>query len=281
MIRKTHSFEYKGKVLVERAIIQPPITHERVFQNQGCFMYIKNTSANVHSSLEKLKVESREAVLFQCDTFFVEFLKNDKEVEVIAFHLYPDVLKQIYEKELPTKIIEDAFNVKAKKIVDSEIISEFIKSFEFYFQNPTLVNDDLLELKIKELILLLIQSKNVESVLELVKNLYSTSTINIKEVIELHLHSNLAAKDIAKLCQMSLSTFKREFKKLFNDTPLNYITKRRIEKAEHLLRISDLSISEIAYELGYNDPQYFARMFKKHTSLTPTIYRAQFIKYHQ
>lgn len=278
MIRKTHSFKYKNKVIIERAIVKPPLTHERVFQNQGCFMYIKDSGAILHSSQEKVNLESKEAVLFQCDTFFVEFVENDKEVEVIAFHLYPEILKKIYEKELPLTIIENALNVKSKRIVNSKIISKFIESLEFYFENPTLVDDDLLELKIKELVLLLIKSKNVESVFELIKNLYSTKTINIKEIMETHLYSNLAIEDFAKLCQMSLSTFKRAFKKEFDVTPLIYITNKRIEKAEKLLRASEMTIGDVAYEVGYNDPQYFARIFKKNTDVTPSMYRTQFRK---
>lgn len=262
-------------MLIERAIVKPPLTHERIFQNQGCFMYIKNSSATLHSSQEKINFDSKEAILLQCDTFFVEFVESEKEVEVIAIHLYPEILKKIYEKDLPTTIINNAVNVKSRRLVDSQIISKFIESLEFYFQNPILVDDDLLELKIKELVLLLIKSKNVESVLELIRNLYSSKATNLKDIIELHLYSNLAIEDLAKLSQMSLSTFKREFKKEFNDTPLKYITAKRIEKAENLLTLTEMSVSAIAYEIGYSDPQYFTRIFKKNIGSTPTIYRTQ------
>lgn len=280
MIKKTHSFKYKNNIILERAIIKPPLTHERIFQNQGCFMYIKNSDANLHSAQEKVKIESKEAILFQCDTFFIEFLseKKEEEVEVIAIHLYPDILKEIYENELPNTIIENTLTAKSKKIVGSEIISKFIESLDFYFENSTLVNDDLLELKIKELVLLLIQSNNVESVLELIKNLYSSRLTNLKDIISLHIYSNLGIEELAKLCQMSLSTFKREFKKEFNTTPLQYITAKKLKKAESLLSIAEMTISEIAFETGYNDPQYFTRIFKKNNGITPTMYRAQLAK---
>lgn len=278
MINKTHAFEYKNKILIERAFVKPPLKHERIFQNQGCFMYIKNSDVNFHSSQEKLKILSKEAILFQCDSFFVEFLSTraEEEVEVIAIHLYPDILKQIYANELPNTIIEDSLNTKSKKIVDSQMISKFIESLDFYFDNPNLVNDDLLELKIKELVLLLIQSNNIESVLELIKNLYSSKLTNFKDIIALHTYSNLGMEDFAKLCQMSLSTFKREFKKEFDTTPLKYFTGKRIKKAESLLRNGEMTISEIAFETGYNDPQYFARTFKKNKGITPTEFRTQF-----
>ena len=114
--------------------------------------------------------------------------------------------------------------------------------------------------------------------MELIKNLYSTKTTNIKDIVDLHLYSNLSINDLARLCQMSLSTFKREFKKKLNVTPLNYITNKRLEKAQRLLRISTQTISEIAHEIGYNDPQYFTRIFKKHTEYTPSAYRDRYKK---
>ena len=102
------------------------------------------------------------------------------------------------------------------------IIAKFIESLEFYFENPALVNNDLLELKIKELILLLVQSKNVDSILELITDLYSSKTVNLKKIIDLHLYSNLSVEDLAKLSNLSVSSFKREFKKEFNDSPNNF-----------------------------------------------------------
>ncbi|MFD1551043.1 AraC family transcriptional regulator [Putridiphycobacter roseus] len=280
MITKTHAFTYKNEILIERAIVKPPLTHERIFQNQGCFMYIKNADATFHSSQEKVKIESKEAILFQCDAYFIEFLneRNEDEVEVIAIHLYPDILKQIYENELPNTIIEDALNTQSKKIVDSKMISKFIESLDFYFENPSLVNDDLLELKIKELVLLLIQSKNIESVLELIKNLYTSRLTDFKDIIALHTYSNLGMEELALLCQMSLSSFMRAFKKEFETTPIKYITNKRLKKAENLLRNAEMTISEIAFETGYNDPQYFTRIFKKNTGKTPTEFRAQHSK---
>jgi len=160
--------------------------------------------------------------------------------------------------------------------VDKLVLSKFIESLEFYFQNPSLVNDDLLELKIKELILLLVQTKNVDSILELITELYSTKTTSLKEVIQLHIYSNLSVEELAKLSQMSLSSFKRAFKKQFNDSPSNYINSAKLKKAKELLSFSELSISAIAYEVGFNDPLYFTRLFKKKEGLPPSSYRTNF-----
>ena len=192
---------------------------------------------------------------------------------MIAIHLYPEILKKLYINELPAIIEQQSQNRQNKHIVDQEIVTRFISSLEFYFDNPILVNNDLIELKIKELILLLLQTKNIDSVLELINGLYSPKVTNLKDVINLHKYSNLSMEELSSLCHMSLSSFKREFKKQYNDSPSNYINNEKLKKAKELLSISDLTISDIAYEVGINDPQYFTRLFKKKEGISPSSYR--------
>jgi len=88
------SFKYKGRSLIEKAIIKPPLKHERIFHNQGCFLYFKNSAGRLNAAKEKIEIAAQEAVLFQCDTYFVEIIGETKatEIEVFAFHLYPEIL---------------------------------------------------------------------------------------------------------------------------------------------------------------------------------------------
>ena len=61
--------------------------------------------------------------------------------------------------------------------------------------------------------------------------------------------------------------------KTFGLPPLQYINKKKVERAELLLITEDLSNKEIAYDLGYNEHSYFIRLFKKVTGITPMAYR--------
>lgn len=277
MVISRNTFDYQGQVLIEKVKILPPFRYEAIFQNTGCFIYFKEKGPKLLSSDVNVQVKGNEAVLLKCGNHFIDLLREteDNQIEVIVFHLFPDVLKKLYTGDLP-KIIEKKSKSKSSQVVaSSNVIAKFIESLEFYFQNPSLVNNDLLELKIKELILLLIQSKNVNSILELVADLYSTNTVQIKEVIELHLFSSLKLEELAKLCHLSLSSFKREFKKEFDDSPTNYINNRRLDKAKELLNITDLSIGEIAYEIGFKDSLYFTRLFKNKIGMPPSTYRKE------
>lgn len=275
MILKREKFEYQNETLIERVIISPPHKYEAMFQNEGCFIYVKGADSKFLSSENNLTLKENQAVLLNCGTYFVEWLKktNNESIEVIAFHLYPKLLKKIYQHELPKSLLKTTRKTQIKKIVPENTISKFVESLIFYFRNPKLVNEDLLELKIKELILLLVQTKNSESILEIISELYSPNLINFKKVIELHLYENLSIEELAKLCNLSLSSFKRQFKATFQDSPTNYINRRKIEKSKEILKVSNFSISEVSFNVGIQDPQYFTRLFKKSTGVTPSYFR--------
>ena len=277
MILARSTFKYRNQILIEKIRIRTPFRYETTFQNSGCFIYFKEQGPKLLSSENNVQIKEKEAVLLKCGNHFLDLLRkrDTDEVEVIVIHLFPEVLKKLYISELPAIIEKQTDNKRSQVVASSDVIARFIDSLEFYFQNPSLVNNDLLELKIKELILLLVQSKNMNSILELIADLYSPKTVQLKEIIELHLFSNLKLEQLAKLCNQSLSSFKREFKKEFNDSPTNYIIGKKIEKAKKLLSMTKWSINEIAYEVGFQDQLYFTRLFKKRTGTTPSNFRLE------
>jgi len=91
-------------------------------------------------------------------------------------------------------------------------------------------------------------------------------------------HLNNAAitiQQLAELFGMSQRNFTRRFRKATNTTPLKYLQNQRLLEAKELLQNSNLSISEIAYRVGYIDVSYFTKLFKELFSTTPKQYRTQ------
>lgn len=78
---------------------------------------------------------------------------------------------------------------------------------------------------------------------------------------------------LAQRFGMSTRTFNRRFKSALGQTPLDYLQEVRINTARDLLKTSNLSISEIADRIGYQDTGYFTSLFKKKLSITPNAYR--------
>jgi AraC-like DNA-binding protein len=99
---------------------------------------------------------------------------------------------------------------------------------------------------------------------------------DIKKVIELMYKSynkNYSAEEYAKYCNLSLYRFIHKFKQYTGMTPIDYITKIRVNAAKELLVNSTYNISEIASIVGYENPLYFSRVFKKVTGIPPSKYK--------
>lgn len=91
--------------------------------------------------------------------------------------------------------------------------------------------------------------------------------------IDEHLDTAISLGTLASTACMSKAYLIRMFRLGFGQTPIEYINRRRVEKAQLLLLTTDMPVKEIAYTLGFADNSYFSRIFKKHTGHTPTNYR--------
>ncbi len=94
-----------------------------------------------------------------------------------------------------------------------------------------------------------------------------------KDYIQAHLNEKLSLEAIAATIGMSQYHFCRVFKETTGLTPWQYVIKKRIELAKRLLKTPQLSIVEISYQLGYSTPAQFTNFFRKHTGISPSIYR--------
>ncbi|MCI5668838.1 MAG: helix-turn-helix domain-containing protein [Oscillospiraceae bacterium] len=72
---------------------------------------------------------------------------------------------------------------------------------------------------------------------------------------------------------MSACWFIRSFRETVKQTPMQYILSLRMSNAQSLLEATDCNITEIAAAVGYDDPLYFSRLFRRHTGFSPTEYR--------
>lgn len=85
--------------------------------------------------------------------------------------------------------------------------------------------------------------------------------------------NDICLKEVAEQFDMSARTFNRRFKQATDKTPLEYLQNIRLGTAQDLLKESNLSVAEISYRVGFNDPGYFSALFKKRISLNPRDYR--------
>lgn len=96
--------------------------------------------------------------------------------------------------------------------------------------------------------------------------------------IETYYHEKLSLSQIAAYAGLSPTHFQKVFKETMNISPTSYVTNHRMSKAKELLLISNLSITDIVYQTGFESNAYFSYVFKKHMGMSPTEYRQVHLK---
>ncbi|MBS1518459.1 MAG: helix-turn-helix transcriptional regulator [Bacteroidetes bacterium] len=100
-----------------------------------------------------------------------------------------------------------------------------------------------------------------------------------KEFIDLEYSSDLNLEKISKHACLSRFHFLRIFKSVYKQTPHQYLTKKRIERAVDLLRVTDMSVTDICFEIGFESVSSFSWLFKNKFGLSPDVFREQYRKY--
>jgi len=278
MVNDYKKHDLYGKTLIQKIELTPPFKFDFPVTEQACFLYVKGGELEYQIDDEQINIAINYSLLLNCinsgKQIYNSSSKSNCEIVIVTF--YPEILKKIYNRELPLLLRKPKniiSNKSSEKINNDFLIQKYIEGLLFYFENPSLINEDILILKVREIILLLSQTQNAESIQVILSQLFSPTTYTFKQIIEANLFSQLTIEELAQQNNLSVSSFKREFAKLYNDTPANYIKARKLEKAAELLQVSDQRITEIAFDCGFNDLANFTKSFTSKYSVSPTNYR--------
>jgi AraC-like DNA-binding protein len=91
--------------------------------------------------------------------------------------------------------------------------------------------------------------------------------------IETHFSEHVNLEELIRIAAMSRRSFLREFEAATGSTPIAYLIQLRMNRAATLLRRTPRSVTEIAFEVGFQDSNYFARQFRKRHGMSPRDYR--------
>lgn len=276
MIIDYKTLDLFDKMLFETVTLKPPFKKPNPMRDEACFLYIIEGEYDSVSENEQLRVKSEESVLMKCGNYLSSMFKSktSDKYKAVAVHFYPEVLLKIYEHKLPSFLKEKQnLELGMAKLNSDILIKKYIESILFYFENPNLVNEEILVLKLKEIILLLNQTKNAPAIRVILSNLFNPTSYSFREIIEAHHFSNITLDELAQLTNQSLSTFKREFKKNYQTSPATYLRDKKLEKSIDLLESTDLRTTDIAYDCGFADVSHYSKTFKARYGLSPTAYK--------
>jgi AraC-like DNA-binding protein len=132
---------------------------------------------------------------------------------------------------------------------------------------------EMLQMMLKRILILCTRIYKSQLTLETVENSSSDLIRDFNFLVETHFKTKHSVADYAELLNKSPKTLSNLFKKFGNTTPLQFIQDRLMLESRRLLRYTNKSISDIGYEIGFNDVQSFSRFFKNKEGLSPLDYR--------
>ena len=195
---------------------------------------------------------------------------------VMVFFIPDGFLKQLINENRKSLPLTNLPEAGADHILPLDV-NELSKSFFFsmlpYFTQTPPPPENLLELKFKELILSLLSNKKNERFLSYLNNLSNDKNPSMEEIMQNNYAFKLTLAEYAKLTCKSIPTFNRDFKKIFKDSPAKWVMKKRLTLATELLQNTPLSITEIAFDCGFENQTHFSRIFKEKIGVPPLQFR--------
>jgi AraC-like DNA-binding protein len=98
--------------------------------------------------------------------------------------------------------------------------------------------------------------------------------LSAKDYVDAHFREPLDVPTLAGVAHLSPAHFSREFRRVFGETPHQYLLTRRLERAAAMLRNTDHSVADICFDVGLASVGSFTTSFRRAYGMTPTAYRA-------
>ena len=276
MEHQLKTIEYKGRVVFQKFQIT---TFTRLpkeyYENEACFIFINQGEFQIRAQTERLLLNKETALLAKCLNYFYETTKKsaDKKdnIEVIGLLFYPELAKDLFDIEINQSNHSVDYNLKQIQV--NQLLEHFRESIGILLDNPELADEHLIKTKLREFVILMTKTVKAPTELDFLASMFKPNFAKFEEVIQQNIGANIDLNQLAYLCHMSISTFKRKFKEVYNESPAKYISKMKIDKAVDSLLNKNLRISDIAYDLGYDSLTTFNRAFKEQTGKSPSEYR--------
>lgn len=250
------------------------VNMERFYISEECFCFINP------GELHSISVEKNGSCVENAVVFHMDILNSSYSLDRIQTNLIQPIQNGSMQFPRCLKTEHPAF-AYVKRAYE-ELRDVFSQAFRGGYYDGEAVTDDITgQLFIKASLLQILAVLSAYELFEVTEKNHDRRIETIKATLS-YIQDNYKEKiyirDLAGLIGMNEQYFCRFFKKAIGRSPMEYVNEYRIKKAIHYLKESDLTVTEICLECGYNNLGNFLREFRKHTDTTPLQYRRRILK---
>lgn len=200
---------------------------------------------------------------------FLKVPPENDEFKSLSIYLDQQTLRTLAQeldiRDVPTKHATDGDPVVVLK--KHHLYKSFMDSLLAYLQLPEREQQALMDIKVKEAVQLLL--KIDPQVRQVLFNFNEPGKIDLEAFMERNYHFNVGLQRFAYLTGRSLSTFKRDFEKVFGSTPSRWLVQRRLREAYYLMREKGRAASDVYLDVGFENLSHFSYAFKKAYGASP------------
>ncbi|MCI5083771.1 MAG: AraC family transcriptional regulator [Saprospiraceae bacterium] len=219
-----------------------------------------------------IKVKKNEILFLPRGLYYVsDLLPDEKPFKSVLFYFDDLIIQEFLSNsrvgEVSRKKVPD--HLKFGLVPNIRLFAESLLDI---YQQQGIGGKQFLSLKILELLYLLNAQAKEQEFANFLFRLTLPQKRNIKAFMEHNYDKPLKMEDYAYLTGRSLSTFRRDFKHYFNTTPQKWIKEKRLDKAVDLINDKEMRVTDLAYEVGYENISYFIKEFRGKTGQSPKQY---------
>ena len=238
------------------------------FIPDNVFIYLAKGSIRVFDGNKSYTFVAGDACLARKNRLAkYEILDSKDGFEPILF-CFDEPFLQRFQKKDGLEQTQSLSKETFFKIQKSELIESFIQSIKPYYKGVMQLDEAFEDLKYEELLIILL--KNQPELAEVLFDFRKPGKIDLEKFMNNNFKFNVSLKRFAFLTGRSLSSFKRDFKVIFNDTPSHWLIQKRLDEARFLIGKKNQKSSDIYLDLGFEDLSHFSYAFKQSFGLTPT-----------
>ena len=243
------------------------------------FMYNVAGKQTIHTPSNSWTLTAGKAVFIKKGACIME--KYFDEILCIMSFFVPDSYLQPFLRENVSLLSHEELPPSTEDLVIpielNNAMTNFYESMLPYFRAERKPPEQLMELKFRELLFIIIGNPANKELASYLQTLLPLHTDNLQKIMSANCLFNLQLDDFAKLCNRSLSSFKRDFQMVYKASPGHWLLEKRVSNAKKLLITSDKPVADVGFESGFESSTHFSRVFKEHFGVSPLQFRKQAI----